>query len=187
MHRALLAALVEDDDLHVAAHDDHAAWSESRDDVAVADLDRALEVRFEERLVDHLRRAADVEGAHGELRARLADRLRGDDADRLAHIDRRAAGEIAAVALAADAVLGLAGQHRADLHRLDAGRLDRLDVAALRSACPPATMTSPVAGSMTSSAAVRPRMREPSEATTWPASTIGLHGEAVRRCRNPPR
>ena len=39
---------------------------------------------FEERLIDHLRRAADVEGAHGELRARLADRLRGDDADRLA-------------------------------------------------------------------------------------------------------
>ena len=38
------------------------------------------------------RRAADVEGAHGELRARLADRLRRDDADRLTRIDGRAAG-----------------------------------------------------------------------------------------------
>ena len=81
------------------------------------------------RLVDHLRRAADVEGAHGELRARLADRLRRDDADRLAHIDRRAAGQIAPVALGADADLGLAGQHRADADRLDAGLLDLLDIA----------------------------------------------------------
>jgi hypothetical protein len=51
----------------------------------------------------HLRRAADVEGTHGQLRARLADRLRGDDADRFADVDRRAAREVAAVALAADA------------------------------------------------------------------------------------
>ena len=38
--------------------------------------------------------AAEVEGAHRQLRARLADRLRGDDADRLAHLDelRRAPG-----------------------------------------------------------------------------------------------
>ena len=71
-------------------------------------------VRLDERLVEHLRRAADVEGAHGELGARLADRLRRDDAHRLAHVDRRAAREIAAVALGADAELGLAGQHRAD-------------------------------------------------------------------------
>jgi hypothetical protein len=32
-----------------------------------------------------VRRAADVEGTHGELRAGLADRLRRDDADGLAH------------------------------------------------------------------------------------------------------
>ena len=63
--------------------------------------DRALVVRFDERLVENLRRAADVEGAHGELRSGLADRLRGDDADRFTDVDRRAAGQVASVALAA--------------------------------------------------------------------------------------
>ena len=37
-----------------------------------------------------LSRAADVEGTHGELRARLADGLRRDDADSLAMVDRGA-------------------------------------------------------------------------------------------------
>ena len=98
------------------------------DDVAVVDLERAVEGGLDARLLrTALRRAADVEGTHGELRARLADRLRGDDADRLADVDRRAAGEIAPIALAADAVLGLAGQHRADQQLLDAGLVDLLD------------------------------------------------------------
>ena len=70
-----------------------------------------------------------MERAHGELGARLADRLRRNDADRLAEVDRRAAGKIAPVALGADAVLGLAGQHRADAERLDVRRLDLLHVA----------------------------------------------------------
>ena len=80
---------------------------------------------LDERLVCELRRAADVEGAHRQLRARLADRLGGDDADRLAHVDRRAARQVAAVAGGADAVRRFAGQHRADLHLLDAGGGDR--------------------------------------------------------------
>ena len=46
------------------------------------------------------RRATDVERTHRELRARLADRLRGDDADRLADVDRAAAREVASVARA---------------------------------------------------------------------------------------
>ena len=50
-----------------------------------------------------LRRAADVERTHRQLRARLTDRLGGDDADRLADVDRRAARKIAPVALGADA------------------------------------------------------------------------------------
>src|SRR5262249_55168849 len=124
------AVAVEDDDLHVAAHGDEPAFRVLHQ-VAVADLDRPLEARLEQRLGDHLRRAADGEGAHGELGAGLADRLRRDDADRLAEIDRRAASEVAPVALGTDAVLGLAGQHRADADRLDAALLDLLDVALL--------------------------------------------------------
>ena len=70
-----------------------------------------------------------MERAHRQLGAGFADRLRRDDADRFAVVDRRAAGEIAAVALAADAVDEFAGQGRADLHFLDAGLLQRVDVA----------------------------------------------------------
>jgi hypothetical protein len=61
---------------------------------------------FQPRLLRNSRcRTADVEGTHGELRARLADGLRGDDADRLADVHRRAAGKVTAVAMAADADL----------------------------------------------------------------------------------
>src|SRR3712207_3874212 len=63
--------------------------------------------------------------------ARLADRLRRDDADRLAVVDRGAPGQVTAVAGRADAVLRLADEHRADLHLLDAGGGDRLDVLLL--------------------------------------------------------
>jgi hypothetical protein len=42
--------------------------------------------------------AAGVERPHRQLRARLADRLGGDDADRLARRDHLAGGEVAAVA-----------------------------------------------------------------------------------------
>src|SRR3712207_6990036 len=41
--------------------------------------------------------AAGVERPHGQLRARLADRLRGDDADRVADHGRAAGGERAPV------------------------------------------------------------------------------------------
>src|SRR5205085_3151562 len=75
-------------------------------------LFRSFEVRLDERLLVDLRRTANVEGTHGELRARLADRLRRDDADRLAHVDRRAAGKIAPVALGAHAVGRLAGDRK---------------------------------------------------------------------------
>ncbi len=75
-----------------------------RDGRHVAILDRAVgdRLRGSTGLVD-LRRAADVEGTHRQLRARLTDRLRRDHADRFADVHRRTAGEVAPVALAADA------------------------------------------------------------------------------------
>ncbi len=66
--------------------------------------------------------------AHGELGAGLANRLRGNDTHCLTQVDRRPAREIAAVALAAHARGGLAGEHRADTQLLHAGRDDRLDL-----------------------------------------------------------
>src|SRR5439155_10236417 len=70
------------------------------------------------------RRAADVERAHRQLRARLADRLRGDHADRLAQLDRPAGGEVPPVALDAYAPARFAGEHRSDLDLLEPRRLD---------------------------------------------------------------
>ena len=52
---------------------------------------------------DSSRRSANVERAHGELRSRLADGLRGDDADGFAHFHEAAGGQVAAVAAGANA------------------------------------------------------------------------------------
>ena len=109
MNRALGAVAIEDHHRHVARHDHHVAFRVARHR-PVADFHLAVETRLDEGLIRQLRRAADMERAHRQLGARLADRLGGDDAHRLAHIDRRAARQIAPVAGAADAVLGLAGQ-----------------------------------------------------------------------------
>ena len=68
--------------------------------------------------------AADVEGAHGELGAGLADGLGRQDADGLAVGHRGAVAQIPAVTLGAHSPASLAGQHRADLHLLQAGFLD---------------------------------------------------------------
>ena len=65
-----------------------------------------------------------MERAHGELRARLADGLRGDDAGGFAQLDPGARGQVAAIATDAHAVLAFAGQHRADLDLLDVRAVD---------------------------------------------------------------
>src|SRR2546430_17579983 len=96
--------------------------------MAISDLHNSVEIGFDEGLIGDLRRAADVEGAHRELRARLADRLRGDDSDGFAHIHRRAASKIAAVALAPNAVLGFAGPDGTDLNLLDPRRVDAVNM-----------------------------------------------------------
>ena len=81
-----------------------------------------LDLRLLERLA---RRAADVERAHRQLRARLADGLRGDDADRFAQLHELPGRQVAAVAMRADAAPAFAGEHRANLDALDADLLDR--------------------------------------------------------------
>ena len=58
--------------------------------------DRAGVPGIERGLLGHpRRRAADVERAHRQLRARLADRLRRDDADRETQLDQPAGREVA--------------------------------------------------------------------------------------------
>src|SRR6056297_3027490 len=71
-------------------------------------------------------RTADVERAHRELRARLADGLGGYHADRLADIDAVTARQVASVALRAHAVAGLAGDGRAHLDVVDGQLLEQL-------------------------------------------------------------
>src|SRR6266513_978592 len=93
----------------------------------VAELDHAFDLGLAHGLLgDAGRRPADVERAQRELRARLADGLRRQDADRFAQVHHVHGGEVAAVAHAAHAALRLAGEHRADADRLDPRVLDRL-------------------------------------------------------------
>src|SRR4029434_7057284 len=96
-------------DLHgqrqVAAHADQVALGVHHR-VAAGALHNAVVGAVEERLLGHLGGAADVEGPHGQLRARLADGLGGDDADRFTDVHRSAPRQVAAVAGAADADLG---------------------------------------------------------------------------------
>src|SRR5690606_37763495 len=73
---------------------------------------------------DAARGTTDVEGPQRELGPRFADRLRSQDADRLAQVHHLHRGEVAAVAHPADAALALAGQHRTDLDVLDARLVD---------------------------------------------------------------
>src|SRR5260221_5676870 len=124
----LAPGIVEQHHLAVAAHD-HGHAARVDDHVAVLDADLGIESRLDRgHLGAALDGAADMEGPRGERGARLAGRLGGDAPDRLADIDDRAAGEIAPIALAADADRRLAGQHRADADGVDARAFDPLDL-----------------------------------------------------------
>ena len=74
------------------------------------------------------RHTTGVEGSQGELRARLTDRLRSNDAHCLANLDQPAARQIPAVAHGAQAVAKSTGQGRADVHLGDLEILDHLCV-----------------------------------------------------------
>ena len=78
---AVAALLIFDDERAVTVHDDQlAAFLVRLDDDQALVVDRAGVPRVERVLLGHARRrAADVERAHRQLRAGLADRLRGAD------------------------------------------------------------------------------------------------------------
>src|SRR5690606_3207870 len=122
----LLAVVIDNRDLHVAAHHDEIALGVLHG-VAVDELHRAVVRRFHDGRFSQLSRTADVERAHRELGARLTDRLRRDDADSFADIHLRVAREVTAIAGAADARARFAGQHRADLNGLHARLFDHRD------------------------------------------------------------
>ena len=87
----------------------------------------AFELWLDNRLLEHTRGdTTDVERAHRQLRARLADGLRGNDADRFAELHARAGGEVAPVTGHADAMLAFASEHRTNLDLLCAAGLDGL-------------------------------------------------------------
>jgi hypothetical protein len=67
-------------------------------------------------------RTTDVEGTHGQLGTRLTDRLRCHHTDCFAGVDQQAAAQVAAVALGAQAVAGVASQRGTDFHFVDAQR-----------------------------------------------------------------
>jgi hypothetical protein len=125
---AFSAVRIDNGDDHITHHRNQITFAVSCDR-PVPERDLAVEVRLDHRLLVDLRSATDMERAHRELRTRLANRLRRDDADRLAVIDGRAASQITAIALAADAVDQFASQGRADLDFLDTGPGDLIDMA----------------------------------------------------------
>src|SRR5207247_10701692 len=94
--------------------------------VRVAALEALARTREAGRHV-RARDAARVERPHRQLRAGLADRLRGDDPDRVADLAHPAGRQEDAVAAPADAELAAALQHRPHRdRRLLLGLFERL-------------------------------------------------------------
>src|SRR6185295_14402696 len=119
--------VVGDDDLAGAADHHLVAFGVGQVAHGGREAHRAGRLRFDVALHGGTRRrAADVEGPHRELRARLADRLGGNDADRFADVHGRAATEVTAVALRAHAPTRVARQGRTHLDLVDADVVDGL-------------------------------------------------------------
>jgi len=87
---ALAVFLVHDCDRALAVHDYEIAGL-GLHGLQSDEADAAVVLGIEARLLGNSRsRTADVEGTHGELRSRLADRLSGDDAGGFAEFDQAA-------------------------------------------------------------------------------------------------
>ena len=82
----------------------------------IVELNVAIILRLDDRLLEGLARGStDVECSHRQLRSGLADRLRGNNADRFAQLHELAGGQIASVAHRANAAAAFAGQDRTNL------------------------------------------------------------------------
>ena len=141
-----------------------------------------------------------VERTHGQLRARLTDRLRRDDADRLAHVDELAGGEHRAVAAAADprgrllaltVRLGhgrqrLAREHRAHADPRDA-RVDGEQRRARRRRTSVLRGNTMPSASVTSSARHRPSRLRLEQTAVLAVVEHVLDPDAAQRCRSRPR
>src|SRR6056297_195750 len=68
-----------------------------------------------------------MEGSHGQLGTRFADRLGSDNTDCLAKVDQVSTGQITAVTQGTNTTLALTGQNRANLDALKAGIFDSGD------------------------------------------------------------
>ncbi len=125
------------------------------------------------------RHAADVEGPHRELRARLADALGGDDAHGHALLDQRAGRQVHAVAAAADAQRRVAGHRAADLDLLQAQLFDPAgDSLVIISFS--RTITSSVIGLTMFARLTRPRIESASRTSTFSPSIDDPLGDALR-------
>ena len=114
----LAAAFINDRKGAIAIHG-YALALAALDGLQIDVFDRAFDAGFVLRRLFQTRGAADVKRAHRQLRARFANRLSGNNADRFADIDRPSGSEVAAVALDAATAARFAGQDRADAHALD--------------------------------------------------------------------
>ena len=121
-------AFPENGDLTVPVHGDEAPLH-VLDRLQVLEAHGAAVSGLHRGLLHALARGpADVEGPHGQLGARLADRLGRDDPDRLPDVHLMPVGEVSTVALLADAPSGMAGQNGADPEPLEPGHLQLLDL-----------------------------------------------------------
>ena len=67
-----------------------------------------------------------MEGTEGKLCTRLSDGLCGDDTDNFTFLHHPGGGEVASVALRADSLAGLTGEHGTDLDLFDRKRVDEI-------------------------------------------------------------
>ena len=148
---------------------------------------RALRVACLEQLDDARQAVRDVgagdaalmERPHRELGARLADRLRRDDADGIADLARGAGGEAVAVAAPAHADVALAAEHRATRTSGGVGSSVHWATSSRKSSpitYSPTSITRPLASSTRS-----PRRGRRAAVRTVDVEYLGL--DRVARCR----